>query len=57
VSERVCRTVSQLASPVRGVTGVSTEGGEVKFVFLKLAFQSTLGRQVCNFVFVPEKTG
>ena len=31
--------------------------GEDKFVFLQQAFKSTFGRQVCNFAFVPEKTG
>ena len=41
---------------VRGVIGVSIGRGEVKFVFLILAFESTLGGQVCNFVLVPEKT-
>jgi len=41
----------------RSVIGVSIGRGEGKFVLLELAFYSTLEGQVCNFVFVPEKTG
>ena len=42
---------------IRGLIGVSIARGEGKFVLLQLAFQSIFGRQVCKFVFVPEKTG
>jgi len=31
--------------------------GEGKFVLLQLALKSIFGRQVYNFIFVPEKTG
>ena len=41
----------------RGVSRVSISRGEGRFVLLELAFKSNLGRQVCNFVLVPERTG
>jgi len=40
----------------RGLIWESIGRGEVSFVLLKLAFQSTIGEQVCNFVLVPKKT-
>jgi len=46
-----------LQGAIRGVSGVSIGRGKGKFVLPKLAFWSTLGGQVCNFVLVSAKTG
>jgi len=55
--DAVCCSVLQCVACVRGLMEVSIARGEGKFVLLQLAFESIFGRQVCNFAFVPEKTG